>query len=233
MRYSNRAKRDINIVLIIVGILGAVLLYFFLYTDFADRTEALNYDTQALTARLDELLEHEASVPMYNEKTREYAAQITTELGNYSQQVRTEDLIMYAVMLEDEMKLDISSASFTDPEVLSTFALPTADGNISFTAYSVSMTVNTRMGYSDMKDAITRVYTTQDRTVLDSLSIVFDGETGGLAGTITISKVFVDDGSYIYWPTDVPSGSLGNPNPFGTIEIAAPSVPVDAPNETP
>ena len=213
------SKRDANLILIVTGAIIFVLALVFVYSDFNDRADLLDRESEGLRIRLSELKALEADVPMYNEKIREYAELSAQELSNYAQFVRTEDLIMYAVMLEDEMQLDISSASFTDPTLISEFSLPSEDGPVDYSAYSVSMTINTRMSYADMKDAITRVYATQDRTLLESLAIVFNSETGGLSGTITLSKVFILGGPYTYTPTRVPDGPLGKPNPFGTIDL--------------
>jgi hypothetical protein len=218
MGLGQLSKRDVNLLLIVLGLGVTLAVYFLVFLDFTARAETLNAQTESLRPRLAVLRGYEAEVPSYNRAIREYADFIARELGNYAQEVRTEDLIMYAVMLENEMKLNIASASFTEPAAVSEFTLPDEDGApLPYRAYAISMTLSSRMGYAELKNAIDRLYATADRTVLDAVSVTFDAATGGLVGTVTISKIFIADGSYVYTETAVPPGPLGNSNPFGTI----------------
>ncbi|MDR0838368.1 MAG: hypothetical protein LBN99_01850 [Oscillospiraceae bacterium] len=212
------SKRDINLLLTVFGLLITLAVYFLVFSRLTAAADALDAGTEALRPRLATLQAYLAELPEYEAGIRDRSALISSELAGYARQVRTEDLIMYAVMLESEAALDIASATFAEPVPVSEFSAPGADGAaVAYRAYSVSMTLNSQMTYAALKDAIDIINATPDRTLLDSLSVTFDSVRGGLIGTVTLSKVFITDGSYVYAPTVVPDGAYGNGNPFGTV----------------
>jgi hypothetical protein len=57
-----------------------------------------------------------------------------------------------------------------------------------------------------------------EKTLTDSLSVSYDSSGGGLTGAITLSRVYLDDGSGVYTPAETPDGPVGTDNPFGTVE---------------
>ena len=220
MSMGNLSKRDVNLLLVVLGLAIVLATYFLVYSNFTRQTETLNTEIVNLRPRLIQLQEHEANIPIYDLGIVDATTRINEEKQTYVQEIRTEDLIMYAVMLEDEMGISISSASFTPPTLISEFTAPNENGDPAYySAYKVSMTLNAKFGYEPLKDAINRIYETVDKTMLDDVSITFDVETGGLLGNITISKVFVTDGTYVYEPTQVPVGASGTVNPFATITM--------------
>ena len=214
----NLSKRDINLLLIVIGLAIILLTYFLVFTNLSSQVETLNADTEQMRPRLTQLQDYAAAIPLFEEGILEASARIDEERLSYPEQVRTEDLIMYAVMLEEEMGVRISSASFNPPTLISEFYAPNAEGTlVRYQAYITSMAINSAFGYDPLKDAINRIYATADKTLLDDITLTFDGESGGLAGNMTISKIFVTDGSYVYSPTQIPAGPFGNTNPFATI----------------
>ena len=215
---GNLSKRDVNLLLVVLGLAIVLLTYFLVFTNFSDQTDALTAETDALRPRLAELQDYVENIPVFEAGILEATERIDAEKLGYVQQVRTEDLIMYAVMLEDEMGVSISSASFSPPVLLYEFDAPDAEGNtVHYQVLKTTMTLNAKFGYEPIKAAINRLYETADKTMLEDLSITFDVETGGLVGNVTIGKVFVTDGTYEYSPTKVPAGPFGNTNPFATI----------------
>ena len=215
---GNISKRDVNLLLVILGLAIVLVTYFLVFTKFNDEATALDAETESLKPRLYQLQDYEAGIPRFNEGISAATARIDEEKLGYAQDVRTEDLIMYAVMLEEEMGVQISAASFSPPTLISEFDAPDAEGNpVHYQAFKTAMTLNAKFGYEPLKEAINKIYETADKTMLEDISITFDVETGGLVGTVTISKVFVTDGSYVYSPTRVPAGPFGNTNPFATI----------------
>lgn len=213
------SKRDANLLLVVLGLLIVLLVYFLPLANLNEETEAITAQANALKPRLAELQDHQSKVDIYNSGIEASKVIIAQEKTLYAPEIRTEDYIMYAVMLEEEIGLDISTASFTDAWVISSFQSPAEDGTApaEYTAYGVNMTVVCKMGYEEFKQAVNRINETADKTLLDNVSVSYDPETGELAGTMTISKIFLADGKYEYVPTPVEFGQLGTLNPFGTV----------------
>ena len=233
MKGLNLSKKDTNVLLIFFGLILAVLTYFFVVGKFNGMTEALDRETAALQPRLEELQGFEANLAVYNTGIKEATATITSEKKNYPESVRVEDLIMFAVNLREATGIEIDSVSFQLPVLLAEFDAPNADGEQTrYYAYTTSASMSTKFGYEPMKDALRKIATAEERAVLDTLSLSYDASTGGLAGSMTVSKIFITDGNYEYKPTDVPAGLLGTPNPFGTlVSQSGVSVAQDEPAE--
>ena len=231
MKGVNLSKKDVNVLLIFLGIVIALLSFFFVARRFTGMKEQLEMDNMMLQSRLMELQDYELNLPDYNMSIKEASATITGERKKYKEEVRIEDLIMFAVELENTTGVEIDSVSFQPPVLLTEFDAPNDEGvQTHYYAYSISMTMGTRFGYTPMKDALKKIQTASDRTVLDTLALSYDSSTGGLVGNMVTSKIFITDGSYVYVPTEVPAGLLGTPNPFGTI-TAPSSLPADEAGE--
>lgn len=218
------SKRDANLLMVFLGLLMVLVVYFVPVANYSEETEQLVAQTNALKPELAALEEHQRKIPEYNEGIEAAKVGIAAERDLYAEEVRTEDCIMYAVMLEREYELGISSASFVEPQAVKTLNSMNEQGQMAdFTAYSTNMSLVCRMGYENLKQAINRLYQTADKTMLDSVSVSYDPETAGLVGTLNIAKLFVADGDYEYVPTPVEYGPLGTLNPFGT--LTPPEVP--------
>lgn len=221
------AKKDVNLLLAVLGVIVLLAAYFLLYTKFDEQAQAHNSRAAQLGPTLAALEEKQKNLDMYNASIEESSAVIDRELLLYKDDVRTEDMVMYAIKMEEDIGMTISTAAFAQPAKLSTFpaVIKGEDGEektVEFSAYKVNMTVSCKMSYRGMKDAVAMLYAAPDRTVLDMMNVSYDSENGGLTGTMTLSKIFLTDGAAPYVPTEVPFGQYGNTNPFGTITAENP-----------
>jgi hypothetical protein len=143
-------------------------------------------------------------------------------MAHYPSDVRPEDEIMYAVDLEDEVGLSISSAAFGDPELVMQLRgiMEADDGSytvVPLSAYRSTMDCACTLNYQELKNAVDYINFTQDCTRLNNVSVSYDSETGELMGTISIDKYFITGLDDEYHETYVPPMSLGTDNIFGTI----------------
>lgn len=214
------SKQDIRLLLIVLGLLIIIFVYFIPVNNMNLEAEQYQAETAAMQPRLIELRDHYAKLGEYQSGIIEAAETFKSESALYPEQVRVEDFVMFAVMLEEDFGFEISGATFTDSVVLSNFTGIEESGDellqTEYTAYCVEMTVSCRMDYSQFKDSVDRINATPHKTLLNTVNVSYDQETGGLVGTMTISKLFLTDGKYDYVPTDVPMGPVGLDNPFGT-----------------
>jgi hypothetical protein len=123
---------------------------------------------------------------------------------------------------EDGNMFHISTISFGKPILLKKFEAktqPDQETAANYSAYSLQTTVNaTNLGYNNLKRVIRWITNYEYRTIIDSVAVNYDANTGTLAGTFMYTKVYIDDGSYEYVQTKVPEGPVGVDSPFGIIQ---------------
>ncbi|GHV33554.1 hypothetical protein FACS18949_07800 [Clostridia bacterium] len=210
-------KRETNTILITLGLGIFAAGYFLVYSDFTKQTQAVQDEIAILAPRSAELEAHVSRIPLYNMGIEAFAEAAKENLSWFPPSVRTEDWIMYSVGLETDTDMEISSASFSDPAELASFTAKTEVGGSAslYRAYGTTLNITNRLSYSDLKKTLDLITSNPERTALESVSVSYDASGGILSGTMTISKTFVDNGSYVYTPTDVPYGSVGVDSPFG------------------
>lgn len=214
------SKRDVNILLIVFGLAVAIAAYFLLFLNFTSEADQLDAETAGMRPRIEQLRTYELSVPTYDEAIAVAKETIAAEKALYTDMVLTEDLVMYLVKLEKTFGLSIEAATFSEPELLSSFvAIDEAGESKVYYAFNVSMSLTTNIGYEALKSALTMIYETPDRTLLDTMTVAVDTERGDLAVSMVINKVFLNDGMYYYAPPDVPDGPIGTPDPFATLFV--------------
>jgi hypothetical protein len=99
----------------------------------------------------------------------------------------------------------------------------TSDSSAGFSPYGLyerSMTMNYSVSYEGLKRSIKNLCMQSDRTSIDSVTAVYDEETGLLTGTTIVSMYCVpnQEGKEYVQP-DLTSVLLGTDNIFGTITI--------------
>ncbi|MDR0936788.1 MAG: hypothetical protein LBM98_08920 [Oscillospiraceae bacterium] len=214
------SKRDLNTLLILFGLAVFIMNYFLLYSGFIDDTALVNEEIAALKPRQAVLNNHVVNIPGYNAGMESSALIAADNLKWFPKQIRTEDLIMYAVGIERDLGVEINSAQFSEPWEITSFDAKTEVGQETvshYSAYGVTLTFSFHMDYEAMKKVLNRITSDPERTALDNISVSYDTSTGALTGTLALSKVYADDGSYVYVATDVPPGAVGIKNPFGAV----------------
>jgi hypothetical protein len=56
------------------------------------------------------------------------------------------------------------------------------------TAYRIGTVMTGELNYPQLKNAIEHLYDSRQRTALDSLSVSYNAETGGLTATFSVAK---------------------------------------------
>jgi hypothetical protein len=219
------SKRDANLLLILLGIILFVAGYFTVYNPYQKKTEALLAEIAALRPTLSELQVFEGSLDKYKAGIDELEGKIASETERYPTDVRPEDFIMYAIDMEEKIELDVTSLEFAQPVLISQFDGIKRDGEqysvTPLAAYAYGTTANCSLSYEELKALIQLVDETPLCTKLDSVSVSFDTENGGLTGSVVLDKYFITSGSDPYVPTKVPDVDLGTDDLFGTFTVIA------------
>ena len=90
-------KSDINILIMLIGVLIAVAAYFFVYTSFKDKTAELEGQNATLESEVAELQKLADNKEFYLQETARMNDEMVAVIEKYPSDIRTEDEVMYTV----------------------------------------------------------------------------------------------------------------------------------------
>lgn len=194
-------KSDKSIILMLIGILIAAGTYFGVYKNLTEKTEAMNAANATLRQEVERLQELANNKQQYLDDTDAMKIEIENIKAQFPAQYLPEDEILY--MIETEKEHDVLATSITmkdpapitvTPVVAETVETTAPDGtqNVSteqnvqssIQLFETGVTAIVQTSYVSIKDVIKKINTDADRKSLDTLSLAFDSETGGLLGTL-------------------------------------------------
>lgn len=111
------AKRDLKILLILLGGIIIVIAFLYGYKPLEESNEKVLNEITGLRTKLQELQALAAKEEFYSSSTEEMKAEIEKLFDKFPADIKTEDCIMYAQKLETETKADVEGISFT-PDTL-------------------------------------------------------------------------------------------------------------------
>jgi hypothetical protein len=216
------SKRDIKLIMIVLGAAILIACYYLVILNYQDQTEALESEIKTLGERLDVLEGHYERIPEYENAIAEDKAVIREALGHYFNDERPEDFIMFATALENELGLYVSTISFSEPVPVydisgvadtEDYTVPAEAKSIS--TYMVSSTIEATMSYGEMKNALDFIYSQKDVTTLESLSLDYNSTTGEIDGSFVVNKYYITGADDTYRETIIPHIEIGGSGLFG------------------
>ena len=135
MKKLNISKLGQKLLIILAGLIIVLLAYFFVYQAYMEKTKSLDSEISQRRERLVELQEYERDLPTYESGIEEIAAKCDAELGNYPNDVRSDDMVMYGVELENELGVSVDNMSFGTPEFVTEFNVPVSGGRQQLSEY--------------------------------------------------------------------------------------------------
>ncbi len=219
----NISKRDLSLLITLVGLLVFLGAYLGIYNNFNSKADEIKNEISSLRPRLEELQGHYSKLADYEAGIDSSIEHVETALKKFPGDVRSEDLLMYAIALQNDVGLDISGVSFAPVEVVSHFQI-VREGEkgpefIPMAAMRTGLSANCSLSYGELKKLVNYIYATKYCTTLDRVLVNYNSENGELSGSVDLSKYFVSSMDYTYEPTDVPDVPLGASNPFGTFAV--------------
>lgn len=212
-------KKNVKLLLIVLGFLILLLAYFLVYKPYTEKTEQLDNERIALQPELDQLRTYYANLDSYYDGIADSKKIIAEETAKYDDDVRSEDLIMYALKLEDKVGFHSGTLGFGGNSGMMSFDLVTDDGKIRRNVWQTDLSLNGIMTYDQVKSYIDFINNTHPRTSLQSLQLSYNGETGNLSTNTTLSKYFIAGDDYVYEATKISGVPLGTDNLFGAYGI--------------
>ena len=215
-------KKDIKLIIVLVGVLILVVAYFVVYRNYDQQTQDLQSQIDSLQPELQQLREYDEHKQEYLDGTEAYKENMKSIMSSLPTSVWTEDQIMLARRMEEDLDITDTSESFADPIVVTQFKGTPLDDidnysdQVDMTSNKYQMTLAADMDYSQMKDFLDYVYDEDYMTGLDSITMNYDAEKADLSVSAVINQYTL---SYQDAPEEdhkVPEVSKGVHDPFGT-----------------
>lgn len=204
-------KREKNLLLILLGILFVACSYYFGYETLKMETENLKRQNFALESQIETLETIEANKEQYVADTEEMHRDMDTVIEKFPVDMISEDVILYVKGLEQKTGSFVNSISIPGKEYIEIEAQQERnvlnaiddvtgvvaansfvnDGSIPNTEEmflsKVESAVSYSVTYDGLKDIIKDIVGHEARKSLDNVSLVFNENTGNLAGSMTIN----------------------------------------------
>lgn len=215
-------KKDIKLIIVLVGVLILVVAYFVVYRNYDQQTQNLQSQIDSLQPELQQLREYDDHKQEYLDGTEAYKENMKSIMSSLPTSVWTEDQIMLARRMEEDLDITDTSESFADPIVVTQFKGTPLDDidnysdQVDMTSNKYQMTLAADMDYSQMKDFLDYVYDEDYMTGLDSITMNYDAEKADLSVSAVINQYTLAYDGAKETDHSVPEVSKGVHDPFGT-----------------
>jgi len=240
-------KSDVNILIILVGILIPVAVYFFVFNKYTEKTDALNASNAQLQQEVDYLQDLADHKEEYVQNTEAYLLNIEEIKTHFPAEYKPEDDILYIIGVEQQYGAGIPTIGMGSPSLISIekpavetvgagaveVAAESEEGDVvaedaadnglvpDFGLYSTSVSVRMTSNYNALKDIITKLNEDQNRKSIDSISVVFDADSGDLASSLVFSAYSLTGTDNTYETPVVPGVTYGTYDIFNSGAKAA------------
>lgn len=233
-------KSDVSLLLIVLGIGIALATYYLVYLKLSDKTESLEASNAVLrdeVARLEELNNNRQE---YETKTVEWEENMKDIESRFDAAYRPEDEILYVNGLEKTF--DATAATISMPgsaivDVAYTPAQTIAMGseepvtnengeviNAEITApteppvrlYATPVTISYVASYEAVKSLLEDMNQDEMRKSIDNITMAFDGQTGGITGSMTFTMYSMTGTDAVYEVPAIPGISFGTKDIFNS-----------------
>ena len=205
------AKKEQKTLLMAVGLLLLLAVYFLFYTKKQTEIDDLESEVNQLGSQVAELEEYEANSEKYRKDTEGYYKKIEEMVSQFPAEIKEETSIMYGRELETQIGLKVSSITMTPSALLNSFGVGDRQKHL----YSSTVTINFSGDYAMVKDMVHNINQYHDRRNMTNVSIQYDTGTGSLVGTATMNLFGLVGKDKVYEKPNTGIEMHGTKNIFG------------------
>lgn len=169
------------------------ILYVYVFLGYQEKTEKLEAANREQKKYVDELEVYYNNLPEYEQGITDMKQQLDNILNEYPVDVREEDIIMLAVALQTNNKIDYNSVTMEDRQSVYDIAAETAistnleDYNSSISFGKKRSVYNNVTTYNDLKGIIEAIFASNNRIGLEDVNYVKNEEDATLEGSIVLN----------------------------------------------
>lgn len=223
MEEKKSSDLKVFILVFILVICAAVVAYFYLYMPLARERDDLLRENYDLEYRLIELKNMAVDKDDFIKGINESRNSIQEVLNIYSAGNTPEKSIMMVNSMEKEVGIKLPDLNFSQANTLTTVDMPLvsqdAEGKYAIGYYNVTLlqeglTMNYSCTYEQLKRLIDFVNVYPERMNIESITMSYDSETGGVRGSIALNLYAVTGTGKEYTEPDISGLSMGVNNIF-------------------
>lgn len=209
--------RDVNMILVVVGLVILVATYFLVYQNYSAKNAELDNQLTEREAHLKELQGYYDNLKEYEKGTADGKVNIAANLSKLPRGINSEDFLVYIMDSTEEVNADLISVNFLNENEISTFSTVIDGKKQECKGYQVSASFVSQMNYAQLKNYLDYVYNLSENvTFVDSFVVTYNGESSKLDTTFGLSKYYITFNDSEYVPVPVPEVNIGANDPFHT-----------------
>ena len=236
-------KSDKSVLLLLLGIVLALAAYFAAYKPLTAETENMQRENAKLKQEVDRLQELANNKQQYLDDTAAMQLKIDEIKAQFPAQYLCEDEILYMIATEDSHDAFARAINMGMTAVIEVEA-PEAEAQVEteegaaeegaaeevstddavaseIKLYKTPVTTELYTSYNSLKDVIKQINTDTNRKSLDTVSVAFDAETGGLVSAIAFSMYSLTGTEAEYKVPTVDGIAYGTNDIFNTAQKKA------------
>ena len=235
------SKKEVNLLLMVLGILIAFFAYQFGYNKFNKDTERLEAKNRTMENEISQLEALVTNKDTYVEKTELMNEEINSIIEKFPVGMLEEDMIKFAYQKENtdtSRYMFIEAMAFVGDEIVYTtdntsvnadnvtvngILLTDIDinGGKNYPAYTLNC-MQTNYGitssYDGLKDLINNILGNDGRKAINTLNVTYSENTGLLQGSVKVDSYYVTGTDTPYEEPELTKVKTGTDNIFGTVD---------------
>lgn len=216
-------KKELQMLLIVIGILVLFASYWFAFRNFEAKAEQIETENVELQAQVDKLEILEAKRPEYLESIDQMKAADTDIINAFASGVQREDQIMYLYNMElvdaNDVKVPAVNMSAEQPvpyggSLTTEDGYELADDGIGMNMLETTVTLTTTN--NGLLNVLDYIYRLDTRKSITSVSLSVSNE-GYLTGSMGLNFYYLTGTDKPYIDPDIQGVSMGTRNFFGVL----------------
>jgi len=194
MKNTKLKPRDLQIILVVLGVLALFCSYRFVYSSFNTSAEQLKTENDELKARCDDLQDKKENQIKYEAEIERDEKDTKEILDKFSQARKTEEFdtegnIEYLIKLMKKTGMKIMNLSYEPVGVFYNFSGEETGGA---TVSATKVVCGFKISYKGLRQMVKLVNKEYKRMKMEDINCSADDSSGGLTGTLTFSAYTSD-----------------------------------------
>ena len=218
--------KSLMLVLILLGAVVLLLVYFVPYKNTADEISTIESENASLQATISSLQVYYDNKNTYIQETTELQKEITKLASAYPSAYRPEDYIMEAVKIQsiadniifEEIDIDdADSIAIIDQATVAGANIEQLKEKIEFIEQDV--TYSNKIDYISMKQSLAEILSSPYCANIKSITYTTDQKTGEIKGDIVLGYFYVTGTGVEYTAPEIPEYPMGTDDIFGHYQV--------------
>lgn len=216
-------RKDVQLLILVMGILVAVLSWQFVYNPNQDKAEQISAENDSLRATVAELEEMLGKKEQYIADTASMKQECNDIISRFEPGFEVEDEMLYLYNMENvaDNQVVVPSIGFGQSAEIPYTGVTTVDeyelADDGMQLYTTQDSISFVTTYSGLKNVVRYIYDIPGRKSISSVSLSA-GTDGYLSGSMSLDFYCLTGTDRAYIPADIPGVRLGRDNIFGVLD---------------